>query len=116
MPKRQRLGRRIHQADFQLHNGNLDDSGTPTYTSEDDWQVVIAAWPCEVLNTSGGETLRGRQVTAETTHVLIGEYFGVEGVTTDMRIEVNGQTLAIVSVLDQDGDSYERRIEAKREV
>ena len=70
---------------------------------------------CEMIAASGGEVVRGRQVTATTTHVLFGEYFGGEGVNPEMRALIEGKWYNVTSVLDKDGLSEEQRIELKVE-
>lgn len=115
MAYRKRMGKRRHTAQVQEHNGTVDGTGNPTYGTPGDWDTVIAAWPCELLTTAGGETVRGKQVTAQTTHVLFGEYFGASGVSANMRIIVNGQTMSLVSAYDPNGDQSEMRVEAKIE-
>ena len=112
---RKRIGFRNRYVSFLRHNGNVDASGNPTYSTPDDWYLVARGWPAEVLNTSGGEVIRGRQVTAETTHVLYGEWSYVQEISPRDRITFNGVTLEIVSVTDPEGLRYEMRIEAKRE-
>lgn len=114
---RQRIGNRRHAARIEKHDGTQEsDHGHPSYTTPGDWDTVVESWPCEVLTTSGGELIRGRQVQAETTHVLFGEYFGADNVTAEMRAVVGGITYSIVAAYDPDGDSREMRIEARREV
>jgi hypothetical protein len=67
-----------------------------------------------MITASAGEVLRGRQVTAETSHVLIGEFFGVQGIAeTDRVVLSDGSKLAINGIMDQDGKQEEARVEAK---
>lgn len=115
MPKRFRAGSRRHQADFEQHDGTIGTHGNPTYKTSGDWDTIVSAWPCELLTTKGGESLRGRQVTADTTHVLFGEYQGATSVTTDMRAVIDGTTYDVVSVYDPDGDGREMRVELRIE-
>jgi SPP1 family predicted phage head-tail adaptor len=107
-------GKRRDNALIQKHNGNADKYGQPTYKVEADWETVIR-WPCQFQSTSGGEFLRGRQVTAQSTHVLWGDYAAVRNVTTDMRVKIRGQVLGIINVDDLFGDQKEMSIDAKRE-
>ena len=109
------IGKRQHRATFSQHDGTVDTHGNPTYATSDDWDAVVSDWPVEMLATSGGERLRGRQVTAETTHVLFGEYYGGNSITTDMRAVINSVIYHVVSVLDENGDSRNLRVELKRE-
>lgn len=115
MKRRHAIGMRRWTATFQQHDGRYDSHGQPTYGTAGDWDTFLSAWPCELMTVSGGETIRGRQVTATTTHVFYGEYFGAEGVTAQMRMIVDGQTYAIQSAYDPAGDRREMRIEARRE-
>lgn len=113
---RQRLGNRRHFATAYQHNGTLNQHGMPAYDDSTAWNRVVTRWPCELLTANGGETIRGRQVTATTTHVLIGEYFGGNGIKPEHRVEVNGQTYAVVAGYDADGDNREYRVEMRLEV
>ena len=115
MSKRKKIGYRNHVATFQQHDASQDSHGQPSYPTGGDWDTVVTDWPCELITTSGGESLRGRQVTETTTHVFYGEYFGAEGVTADMRMIVGGDTYAINTAYDPNGDRRELRVEAKRE-
>jgi hypothetical protein len=81
MTRRDRIGSRRHRATFSSYTEEQDYHGNPNYAAETFRQDV----PVEMLSTSGGERIRGRQVTAETTHV------------------------------DMDGDRREIRVELKRE-
>jgi SPP1 family predicted phage head-tail adaptor len=107
-------GKRRDNAQIQKHNGKVDDYGQPTYKVEADWETVVR-WPCQFMSTSGGEFLRGRQVTAQSTHVLYGDYAAVRDVTPDMRVKIRGQVLGILDVSDLFGDQREMSIDAKRE-
>lgn len=116
MARKNRVGTWQHIATFQQHNGRKNDHGLPTVDVDSDWRTVLASWPCELMATSGGEQIRGRQVTAVTTHVLFGDYFAAKNVTPDLRVQVNGLTLQVISAFDPDGQQFEMRIEAKREL
>lgn len=75
----------------------------------------MSDWPCEWRSVSGGERLRGKQVTTATTHVVIGDYHFVSSVTSAMRCVINSVIYGVVSVRDIEGDSREMFIELKRE-
>ena len=109
------MSRRTWSCDFKQHDGTLSSEGIPTYEVDDDWTTVITAWPCEHLSSAGGEVIRGSQVNAVTTDVLLGEYYGGSDVTTDMRAVINGVTYEVVSVRDLLGKRKELRIELKKE-
>ena len=121
MPPRRKISTRRHRATAKLHNGNADSHGTPTYTSSVDWTEVVTAWPCELLSVAGGEAIRGRQVAAETSHILFGEFHGGKSITPDCKVEVAGTdgqivTYGVVTAYDMDGDNREYRVELTREV
>ena len=112
---RNTVGARQHTAIFTRHNGTVDAAGNPTYSVANDWLPINAGWPCERVAVTGGETLRGRQVTAETTHVLFGWWNSVKDITAADQVQIAGLTYSIVSVLDADGDNMTARIQCKRE-
>ena len=111
---RKRIGTRNHSAIFERHNGAVDAAGNPTYHIDTDWTPIQSAWPVEFTATSGSEDARGRQVTAETTHVIYGEYYGAGDVTPLDRCKINGLAFGIVSINDPDGLQMEKRAELKR--
>lgn len=117
--KRGRTGYRRHQATFVEHNGTTDENGQPTFGTESDWVPVVASWPVELVSVGGGETVRGPQVTAETTHVLYGEYFGGVGINAEQRctVEINGALLTynVIAARDLRGISEELRVDVKQE-
>jgi hypothetical protein len=107
--------RRIHQATFERHNGNQDATGAPTYNLPTDWRIVMSGWPCEVLTTTGGERMRGRQVSASTTHILVGDFFSAaDKIDPECRAWINGRLYNIVAVIEPDGLNRELRIEVKQ--
>lgn len=112
---RQRIGSRRHFADFYRQDGTKDAHGIPDYSDDATWTRVIHAWPCELITASGGERVRGRQVTAATTHVAIGEYYGAREADPDMRAEIGGRRFAIAAAYDPDGDNRETRVELRIE-
>lgn len=112
---RHRIGNRRHRADIYQHDGSVDGFGQPDKHEAGSWTEYIADWPCEIITASGGESIRGRQVSETTTHVFFGEYFGATGITSKMKIIVDSQTYAINSVYDPAGDSREMRVEGKIE-
>lgn len=115
MNRRQRIGNRRHSLDAKQHDGTTDSLGTPTYHVAGDWDTVTSGWPVEMLVVSGGETLRGRQVTAQTTHVFYGEYYGGKDIEADMKVVVENVEYDVVTAYDPWGDRQEFRVEAKRE-
>ena len=113
---RKRYGFRRDQATTMIHNGNQDAAGQPTYSNDADWSPVVIGWPVELVSVRGGETLRGRQVSADTSHVLFGEYYGGNGVSPEQRCVINGESYNVVSAMDLDGTHTELRVELRRDV
>ena len=74
------------------------------------WATWLAGVPVKVESVTGGETVRGRQVSANATTLFTCRY--VAGVTTQMRLRYEGRTLGIVRAGDPYGDRRELRIEA----
>lgn len=95
------------------HDGTVDSDRVPDYTTPGTWDTYIEGWPCEILTVSNGETLRGQQVTAETTHLFVGEYHGAKDTTTDMRVEVGDVTYEIISAYDPHNDRRDFWVETK---
>lgn len=116
MFKRRAVGTRNHKATFFRHNGTTDVSGNPTYSVDADWEQLNQGWPCEMISGTAGETIRGRQVVAETTHLLYGDWAAVKFVEPTDRVQIGGVRFSITSVSDPGGDRMETRIEIKREV
>jgi hypothetical protein len=115
MPKT-KSGNRIHLADAWRHNGVQNETGNPTYDVRSDWNLIVRAWPVELLSASGGETLRGRQVTSITTHIAIGNFFGADKIRATDRLVIAGIWYAVITAVDPDGTRFEMRVECKREV
>ena len=113
---RNRVGHRRHRATFESHNGTVDNYGQPTYDNPTDWDLFMADWPCEKVSTVGGEMLRGRMVTAKSTHALFGNFRALEGVNVKMRVRINGELYGITSAGDPSGDRMEMRVELRKEI
>lgn len=75
------------------------------------WVPTFSKLPAKVESVTGGEILRGRQVSAEATTMFTIRYRA--GVTTAMRVKFEGRTLGIVRVSDPYGDRRELRIECR---
>jgi len=85
-----------------------DAAGQTIYT----WDTtVVSNLPVSVDAVSGGESLRGRQVSAGTQIVFTARYRS--DVTTKMRVVYAGENYGIVRASDPYGDQRELRIEAK---
>ena len=113
---RNTIGARQHVAVFSRHNGTLDESGNPTYGNDADWVAINVGWPCEMVAFSGGETMRGRMVSADKSHVLFGWWGSDSQVLPSDRVTVKGGTYQIVSILEADGDNMTGRVKIKRDV
>lgn len=81
-----------------------DYSGDPLYDDV----------PCKISNVSGLETVRGRQLQAECTHLV--ELHYLPDIEPTMRISVtggvfNGRTLGITAIREIDEDGKPQRLE-----
>ncbi len=115
MARRNKIGSRRYIATFFSHDGTVDSVGQPTFNDPAAWQQVIGGWPCECLATSGSETLRGQQVTAQTKRVLYGDFAAVAIASARMRCKVDGIVSDVISVLDDSGEKREMRIQLGEE-
>ena len=104
-------GRRRNRITLQQATEALDGAGQPIRT----WTTYLADYPVAIDQVTGGltggETLRGRQVSAETEIVFSGRWYA--GVTAQMRMSYDGRTLGIVRASDPYGDRRELRIECR---
>lgn len=75
------------------------------------WAAWLSSVPAKAEGVAGGETLRGRQVSAETRMVFSIRY--VAGVTAEMRVVWAGGVYGIVNVADPYGQRRELRIECR---
>ena len=115
IPKRMSRYRR-HVARFYYHNGNRDEHNNPTLSRESDWIARPVVFYCEMQGAGGGEKVRGRQVTAVTSHVLFGEARGITTVQAADRCVIGDKRFEVVTKGDPDGLDTEGRIELRREV
>lgn len=67
--------------------------------------VVAQNVRAKIEEAAGGETLRGKQVDATTTHVVTIRYRA--GVTPQMYVSWGSRTLGITAVLDRTGRKRE---------
>lgn len=96
---------------IETPTATLDAAGQPIRT----WATYgTASLPAKVEPVSGGEIVRGRQVSAETTIVFTIRY--LTGVTTQMRVSWLGRTFGIVRAYDPYGRQVEMRIEGKEAI
>ena len=113
--RRGRAGKRRHRASVIEHNGNQDDHGGYTFADPEDYQTIVTGYPVELITTGGDERVRGRQLIAETTHVMYGEYHGGKSITSEMKVKIEGVTYEVIAAYDPQGDKREMRVEMKRE-
>lgn len=115
MPTRRTIGNRNYTAEFQRHDGTVDDYGNPTYDVAGDWDAVISDWPCELITTVGGEIIRGKMTMEKSTHVLYGYYASVASVDVQCRVLIDGNYYGITAgPIDPDGRRMEARLEVRR--
>lgn len=96
---------------LQTPTATLDSAGQPIRT----WATYgTANLPAKVEQVTGGETIRGRQTSAETTIVFTVRW--LSGVTAQMRVSWDSRTFGIVRAADPYGDRRELRIEGKEAV
>lgn len=113
---RKRVGHRNHSATFSRFNGATNSAGNPQYENPGNWIAVLKVWPCEMVSASGGETIRGRQVTANTSIVLFGDYAAAKYVLESDRVTVDGRVLGVAAAYDAEGDKMELRVECREEI
>jgi len=94
---------------IQTSSESLDAAGQPIRT----WSTLSGAssLPARVESVTGGESLRGRQVSAETQLVCTVRYLST--ITAKMRVVYAGGTYGIVRASDPYGDQRETRIECR---
>lgn len=92
---------------IQTPTATLDAAGQPIRT----WAALAgpAQLPAKIETVTGGETIRGRQVSAEAQMLFTVRYRS--DLTTQMRVVYDARTLGIVRVSDPYGDRRELRIE-----
>lgn len=96
---------------IQTPTATLDAAGQPIRT----WATFgTANLPAKAEPVSGGEVIRGRQVSAETQWMFTVRYLA--GVTAQMRVIWGSRTLGIVKAEDPYGEQHELRIECREAV
>lgn len=60
------------------------------------WSTYQGNWPAEHRYVSGGETIRGRQLSAESSHLFI--IRELDGVTRQMRVLYDSTYYGIVNI------------------
>lgn len=104
-----RAGTLRHRITVQSATDAADAAGQLIRT----WSAWLSNEPAEVIETTGGETIRGRQVSAEATHLVRVRYRSGYGETK--RIVWGTRTLGILHVRDVDGRGRELWIQAREE-
>ena len=87
-----RSGKLHDRITIQVATEAADGSGQLIRT----WTNVKANWPEEHIYTSGGETLRGRQLSAQTSDLF--RMRTIDGITAEHRVVWAGTNYGIVQV------------------
>lgn len=98
-----RVGRLKHRVELQQQIAGLDALGRQNRTGAE-WTKVAKLW-AEVLEVSGREAERARQIVADASHAVTIRYR--DGVTNEQRLLFRGRVLEIRAVLDEDGTQRE---------
>lgn len=102
-----RAGQRRYVADVQKHNGTVR-AGEQTFGTDPDWPTILPNLPVSFQDVGGGETVRGRQMEANTTGLVTAAWSpAVRAITPAMRLVIEGRKLEIVNVMDLDGKNRE---------
>ena len=102
-------GQLSNRITIQAPTTTQDAAGQPMRT----WATLAGpvVLPAKVESVAGGETIRGRQVSAVAQVMFTIRYRS--DITTQMRVLWDGRTLNIVRASDPYGDRRELRIECK---
>lgn len=109
MQSRLAAGQLYQRIAIEEPTATQDAAGQPIRT----WSALAgpALLPARVETVTGGETLRGRQVTADAQIVFTTRYRS--DVTTQMRVVYESGYYNIVRASDPYGDKRELRIECR---
>ena len=102
-PGRFRLGMMTDRIDIQEATETLDSFGQVTRS----WSDLIADLPAHVQTTSGGETIRGKQVIQGVTKAITIRT-PATAINSKHRVVFGSETYGIVLVTPIDGDSRSR--------
>lgn len=91
-------GRLRHKIRIESPVNEQDEAGQ---VKVKEWALVARPF-AEVLGVGGGESLRGRQIEAQTTHLVTIHWRA--GILPTMRVVHEGRLLNIVRVDDPEGD------------
>ena len=80
-----------------LRDDTLDGEPDPNYVQ------FLTGIPCNIVQITGGEIYRGKQLQAETTTVI--EFRNLQGLSTEMIFEnlISGQQYLIRRILEHKG-------------
>lgn len=94
-----------HVLTWQYDNSD-DGADVPTYTT------YLKNWPCEIVQVSGGETFRGKQIESQVTAVIEGRW--VNGATSAMRLydEVRERYFHIQRIFELEGRRHNIQVHA----
>ena len=87
-----RSGKLKERIEIQSATETIADSGQPILT----WAAFKRNWPAAHTDVSGGETYRGRQISAQSNHLFV--IRTVAGVTTKMRVKWENRYYGIVNI------------------
>ncbi len=71
--------------------------------------TVVTTWYCELVQVSGGQEYRGKQVHGQANHVAIGQY--VSGITTKHVMTVGARSFDIKASNNVDSRDRELRLD-----
>ena len=96
MPKvtgfnRKRIGHRNYLATIQNPPTTQDEYGQISYSSGS-WTTAVTDWPCELIDTSGGEIIDGMMTKSSTEKVAVGDKPQIDAatVTAQSRCIIDG--------------------------
>jgi SPP1 family predicted phage head-tail adaptor len=102
-----RSGMLRHRINLQTATQTPDAAGQLSPT----WSTTYANEPAEVIETGGGEAVRGQQIDATATHLVRIRYRA--GITELMRIVWGTRTLNVINARDLDGRRRELWVACK---
>lgn len=92
-----RLGAMRDRVNIQTSTDTIDDAGQPIRT----WSTTYASQPAQYTPTSGGETIRGRQIEAGIQAVFTVHYR--PEIVPQMRVVYGSSNYGIVHVRPVEG-------------
>lgn len=109
-----RSGTLRHRITIQQSTPSRNDDGEPI----DSWSNLAANEPAEVIETSGGETIRGIQVEATATHMIRIRFRpAIADIAAEQLqaiwIDRSNRVLGVINARDVDGRRRELWLQAK---